>query len=464
MLHGTSLAKRLAGVTLAASAATLALLSCAVAPDQSASASPAPQQAPAAPAPPSPAPEPGDTLIHAGRLLADPASGRVLTEQTIRVRAGRIVSITPGYAATTDGAAIDLKSAFVLPGLIDSHVHLASQQGPDNRINTFLKTESDAAISAAGYALITLKAGFTTVADLGGPSESVLALRNGIAEGRVPGPRVIAAAGGVSVHGGHGDANGMPRSLAVMLRGAGVCSGADACRQAVRERVRDGADIIKITATGGVLSITAAGLGQQFSDEELKAIVEAAHAMGRKVTAHAHGVDGINSFLRAGGDSIEHGTYADAESARLFKAGGAYLVPTLLAGDFVYREASKPNTYLAPPQAAKALEAGPKMQDMLRRMHAAGVKVAFGTDTGVSAHGDNAQEFALMVGAGMTPLQAIQAATVNAADHFGLSAEIGSLAPGKAADIIAVGGDPLSNVRELESVDFVMRAGTVYKD
>lgn len=422
----------------------------------SALASPAPQQ-PAAAAQP-------DTLIHAGRVLADPASGRVLTQQSILVRSGRIVSITAGYSTPANGAAVvDLKNAFVLPGLIDSHVHLASEQGPDARLNGFLKTESDAAIDAAGFAMKTLNAGFTTVADLGGPSESILALRSGVARGVVPGPRIISAAGAVSVHGGHGDANGMPRELAVMFRSPGVCSGADDCARATRERVRDGADIIKITATGGVLSQTAAGLGQQFTDDELKAIVQAAHSMGRKVTAHAHGVDGINSFLKAGGDSIEHGTYADAESARLFKTNGAYLVPTLLAGDFVAREAERPGTFLTPPQIAKAREAGPKMLDMLRRMHAAGVKIAFGTDTGVSAHGDNAQEFALMVKAGMTPLQTIQAATVNAADHFGLSAEIGSISVGKAADIIAVGGDPLSNVRELESVDFVMKGGKVYK-
>lgn len=405
-----------------------------------------------------------DTMIHAGRVLADPASGQVLTQQTILVRNGRIVSITAGYTrAPSNTRLVDLKNAFVLPGLIDSHVHLASEQGPEARLNGFLKTDSDSAIDAAGFAMKTLNAGFTTVADLGGPSESILALRSGIARGVVPGPRIISAAGAVSVHGGHGDANGMPRDLVPLYRGDGVCSGADDCARATRERVRDGADIIKITATGGVLSQTAAGLGQQFTDAELAAIVQAAHSMGRKVTAHAHGADGINSFLKAGGDSIEHGTYANEESAALFKQNGAYLVPTLLAGDFVAREAAKPNTFLSPAQQQKALEAGPKMLDMLRRMHAAGVKIAFGTDTGVSAHGDNAQEFALMVKAGMTPLQTIQAATVNAADHFGLTAEIGSITAGKSADIIAVVGDPLANVRELESVDFVMAKGKVYK-
>jgi len=405
-----------------------------------------------------------EALIHAGRLLADPASGNVLTQQSILVRDGRIVSITAGYSTAPSGVeVVDLKNSFVLPGLIDSHVHITREQGPETRLNQFLATSADDAIAGAGYAMKTLEAGFTTVADLGSDANAALALRNGIARGIIAGPRIITSAGGISVHGGHGDANGMPRDMALMLRRPGVCSGADDCARAVRERVRDGADIIKIAATGGVLSNTAAGLGQQFTDAELAAIVQAAHAMGRKVTAHAHGVDGINSFLKAGGDSIEHGTFADAESADLFKKNGAYLVPTLLAGDFVGREAKKPSTFLQPAQAAKALEAGPEMQGMLRRMHAAGVKIAFGTDTGVSAHGDNAQEFALMVAAGMTPLQTIQAATTNAADHFGLSSEIGSIAAGKVADMIAVDGDPLSNVRELESVDFVMARGKVYK-
>jgi imidazolonepropionase-like amidohydrolase len=405
-----------------------------------------------------------DTIIHAGRVLAEPASGQVLTQQTILVRNGRIVSISNGYSRVPSGAKlVDLKNSFVLPGLIDSHVHITSEQGPSARLDEFIKTSADQAIDGAGFAMKTLEAGFTTVADLGADANAILALRNGIAKGVIGGPRIITSAGAISVHGGHGDANGMPRDMALMLRSPGVCSGADDCARAVRERVRDGADIIKITATGGVLSNTAAGLGQQFTDAELGAIVQASHAMGRKVTAHAHGVDGINSFLKAGGDSIEHGTYANAESAELYKKNGAYLVPTLLAGDFVAREAKRPNTFLQPAQAAKALEAGPKMQDMLRRMHAAGVKIAFGTDTGVSAHGDNGQEFALMVGAGMTPLQTIQAATVNAADHFSLTAEIGSITAGKSADIIAVNGDPLTNVRELESVDFVMAKGKVYK-
>src|SRR5690606_121955 len=306
-------------------------------------------------------------------------------------------------------------------------------------------------------------AGFTTVADLGADPEAILALRNGIARGDVVGPRILASAGGISPHGGHGDVNGVRADLVPHMRGDGVCSGADDCRRAVRERVRDGADVIKITATGGVLSDTAAGLGQQFSQAELEAIIDAAHSMGRRVTAHAHGGDGVNSFLRAGGDSIEHGTYLDDESIRLFRANDAWLVPTLLAGDFVAREAARPNSFLTPNQQAKALQAGPQMLAMARRAHERGVRIAFGTDSGVSAHGDNAQEFALLVRAGMTPLEAIQSATVGAAEHLQLQDQVGRLAPGMAADLIAVSGDPLADVTTLERVRFVMRAGRVYR-
>ncbi len=233
--------------------------------------------------------------------------------------------------------------------------------------------------------------------------------------------------------------------------------------RAVRTQVRAGADIIKITATGGVLSNTAAGLAQQFTDAELAAIVEAGHRMGRQVTAHAHGVDGINAFLRAGGDSIEHGTYLDDASIRLFRREGVYLVPTLLAGDFVARVASSPENFFTPAQTAKALEAGPRMLDMARRAHEGGVRIAFGTDSGVSAHGDNAQEFALLVRAGLTPLEAIQSATVSAAAHLRISEQAGRIAPGMPADLIAVSGDPLSDVTVLEQVRFVMKGGVVYR-
>ena len=404
------------------------------------------------------------TYIHAGRLLADPASGRVLSEQTVVVQDGRVVRVEAGYTTAPGAQVVDLKDSFVLPGLIDSHVHLTHEQGPNGRLERFTKTKADLAIDGAAFARKTLDAGFTTVVDLGGPNEAVFALRDGIGSGKIAGPRVIAAGSPVSAHGGHGDANSMPEDLVPLFRSPSVCSGPDDCRRAVREQVRNGADIIKVMSTGGVLSLTAAGLAQQLTDEELNAIVQTAHSMGRQVTAHSHGADGINSFLRAGGDSIEHGTYLDQQGIQLMKTHGAWLVPTLEAGDFVAKEAAKPNSFLTAAQKAKALEAGPKMLDMVRRAHQAGVKIAFGTDTGVSRHGDNAYEFVLLVRAGLTPLEAVQAATVGAAEHLRLSSEIGSLAPGKAADIVAVKGDPLKDVAELQRVTFVMKGGAVAKE
>lgn len=402
-------------------------------------------------------------FVQAGKLLADPATGKVETAKTLVLENGKVTKIVDGYVAEPGGRVVDLKDSFVLPGLIDSHVHLTHEQSPNSRLNAVTRGPADEAMVGAGFARKTLMAGFTTVADLGADNKAIFALRDGIKRGDVPGPRIIAAGSAVSIHGGHADVNGYSEDVMHVLRPTSVCSGADDCRRATREQVWLGADIIKITATGGVLSNTAAGLSQQFSDDELKAIVDAAHRMGRKVTAHAHGLDGINSFLRAGGDSIEHGTYLDNDSIALFKKNGAYLIPTLMAGDFVYRIASGPNNFLTPNQTAKALEAGPKMLAMAKRAHEGGVKIAFGTDTGVSAHGDNAGEFALLVKAGLTPLEAIQTATVNAADHFSLSSEIGSLAPGKAADLIAVKGDPLSDVTVLQHVTSVIKGGVVYR-
>ncbi len=406
---------------------------------------------------------PQTTFVQAGRVLVDPASGRVETAKTLVIQGGKVVRIADGYVSEPGAKVVDLKSSFVLPGLIDSHVHLTSQTSPTSRLDEVTQSSAEQAMVGARHARRTLMAGFTTVADLGADNDAIFALRKATAAGDVPGPRIIAAGSAISVHGGHGDANGFRWDILELLRPNAVCSGADDCRRAVRQQVQQGADVIKITATGGVLSNTAAGLNQQFSDEELAAIVDAAHRMGRRVTAHAHGVDGINAFLKAGGDSIEHGTYLDKDSIALFKKSGAYLVPTLMAGDFVARVASGPNNFLTPAQSAKALEAGPKMIDMARRAHEGGVKIAFGTDTGVSAHGDNAGEFALLVKAGLTPLEAIQAATVNAADHLQVSAVAGSLTPGHAADLIAVAGDPLKDVTLLTHVGFVMKEGVIYK-
>ena len=407
-------------------------------------------------------PAEGTTFVQIGRLLADPATGVVQRDKTLVIRGNQVVEVRDGFVG--EGRIVDLRDSFVLPGLIDSHVHLTSQQNPNGRLEEVTQSDAEQAMVGARYARRTLMAGFTTVADLGGSNEAVFALRDAIRRGDVPGPRVIAAGSAVSVHGGHGDINGYREDVMHLLSPESVCSGVDDCMRAVRTQVRAGADIIKITATGGVLSNTAAGLGQQFSDEELAAIVGAAHRMGRQVTAHAHGADGINSFLRAGGDSIEHGTYLDAESVRLMQRDGVWLVPTLLAGDFVARVASGPDNFFTPAQTAKALEAGPKMLDMARRAHDGGVRIAFGTDTGVSAHGDNAQEFALLVRAGLTPLEAVQAATVGAAEHLRISREAGRIAAGMPADLIAVTGDPLSDVTVLEHVRFVMKGGVVYRE
>ena len=401
------------------------------------------------------------TFVQVGRLLADPASGRVLRDKTLVIRGNQIVEIRDGFVG--EGEVVDLRGAFVLPGLIDSHVHLTGQQSPTSRMEEVTQSNAAQAMVGARYARRTLNAGFTTVADLGASNEAIFALRDAVRRGDVPGPRIIASGSAVSVHGGHGDANGYRDDILHLMSPESVCSGVEDCMRAVRLQVRSGADIIKITATGGVLSNTAAGLAQQFSEDELAAIVASAHRMGRQVTAHAHGGDGINAFLKAGGDSIEHGTYLDEESMRLFKTHNAWLVPTLMAGDYVARVAASPDNFFTPAQTAKALEAGPKMLDMARRARAGGVRIAFGTDTGVSAHGDNAQEFALLVRAGLTPLEAIQSATVGAAEHLKISNEAGRLAPGMPADLIAVSGDPLSDVTELERVRFVMKSGRVFR-
>ncbi|MDO1558800.1 amidohydrolase family protein [Brevundimonas sp. 2R-24] len=402
------------------------------------------------------------TYVQAGRLLADPTTGQVLENRTVVIENGRVVEIADGFV-DGPGQVVDLRDRFVLPGLIDSHVHILGQSNPNQRLEAVTLTTSDQAMRGALYARRTLMAGFTTVANLGATPEAIFALRRGIAEGAVPGPRIIASGATITPHGGHGDTHGYRPEFTETLRSSGVCSGADDCRRAVREQVRGGADLIKITATGGVLSNTAAGLGQQFTAEELAAIVETAHAMGRRVTAHAHGADGIVGFAQAGGDSIEHGTYLDDQGIALMRRRNMWLVPTLMAGDFVAREAARPETYFTPPQRAKALEVGPRMIDMARRAHQAGVRIAFGTDSGVSAHGDNAQEFALLVQAGLTPLEAIQTATVNAAEHLGIESEAGALRPGMPADLIAVEGDPLRDVTVLERVGFVMRNGVAYR-
>lgn len=405
---------------------------------------------------------PKETWIQAGKLLAVPGEG-YQSNKTVVVRDGRIVEVRDGFATPRKAGieVIDMRKGYVLPGLIDSHVHLLSEWSPMVRFSQFTQSESFTAFSGANNAKKTLMAGFTTVQDVGGSAEAIFALRDAVAAGYVPGPRIRASGPAVTPTGGHGDFNGFAPRVTAVFEG-NTCNGADDCRRATREAIKAGADVIKITATGGVLSNTRAGLGQQLMDDELRAIVEAAESMGRYVTAHAHGKDGIEAALRAGVKSIEHGTYLDDETIALFREKGATLVPTVLAGVTVTGWVDEP--WLPAPSREKAAQVGPLMVDMLRRAKEGGVNVAFGTDTGVSPHGENAQEFALMVQAGFTPEEAIRAATVIAAIHLELGDEIGTIEVGKAADIIAVMGDPLKDVTELEDVDFVMKGGVVYKN
>jgi len=286
----------------------------------------------------------------------------------------------------------------------------------------------------------------------------MFAVRDAVERGDIVGPRILASGEAISVTGGHADPTNGYRADLIGIQSAAVADGVDGCRHAVREQIKRGADVIKLTATGGVLSASAAGLAQHFFDDELEAIVQTAHKMGRKVAAHAHGTDGINAALRAGVDSIEHGTFLDDDSIKLFKSHDAFLVPTLLAGATVSANADIPGFYL-PMVAGKAKEVGPRMHEMFHKAHVAGVKIAFGTDTGVSPHGENAKEFALMVKGGMTPTEAITAATITASDLLGLSAQIGTIEPGKAGDLVAVQGDPTSDVTELERIQGVVKGG-----
>ncbi len=409
------------------------------------------------------------TVIRCGTLLAVPGEAP-LRNAAIVVEDGKITDVLrngaapPRTGAGVNVTTIDLSDRFVLPGLIDCHTHITYELGPDTYLRMVRDSEADTTLQGAAFAKRTLEAGFTTIRNVGSRGDSVFALRDAINDGLVPGPRILCAGHAVSPTGGHGDLHGFREDLfALPTAFQGIADGPDACRQAVRAQVKRGADLIKITATGGVMSATAAGTEQQFFEDELKALVETAHLLDRKVAAHAHGTKGLNAALRAGVDSIEHGSYLDEESIELFNRTGAYLVPTLLAGRQVVRIASMPDNPLPAPVREKALTVGPLMLDSFNRAYLGGVKIAFGTDSGVSPHGLNAQEFALMVEAGMRPMEAIRSATIAAADLCGLGGEIGTIEKGKAADIIAVAGDPTSDVTELERVVFVMKGGVVAK-
>ncbi|WP_448549894.1 amidohydrolase family protein [Thalassotalea fusca] len=405
------------------------------------------------------------TVIHAGKLLAVPGEA-ALDKQTIVIENGKIKSIHSGFADVKQFDAnakyIDLSNQFVMPGLMDMHVHMQGELGPDNARDGIRLSDADVLIKSVNFAKKTLMAGFTTVRDLGSKAEQSYALRDGINKGLIPGPRIIAAGTSVAVTGGHGDVDGMRPDLLEMNTAKTVCDGPFDCRRATRRAIKFGADVIKITSTGGVLSDTNTGTGQQMADDELKEVVLTAHALGRKVTSHAHAAEGINAALRAGVDSIEHGSYANEESIRLFKKSGAYLVPTLMAGDTVVNLAKTTN-FMSKDIKAKAIRVGADMIENFKRAHQSGVKIAYGTDSGVSKHGNNGKEAWLMFQAGMTPDDVLKAATINAADLLGMSNSLGTIEVGKEADIIATNESPRENIKALMNVDFVMKGGVVYK-
>ena len=403
---------------------------------------------------------PLDTVIHAGRLLATPGEAPK-PGQSVRIADGRIKSVASGFIDPPTGARlIDLKDKFVLPGLIDCHVHLTSQLDRDYRLRLVEDSDPKVGLDAAHRARLTLAAGFTTVRDVGARKPEVIyALRAAVAEGKVPGPRILCVGAILSPTGGHGQTYGFRSDVCACVQSnIGVCDGVDACRRAVRAQVAQGADAIKFVATGGVLSDLRTGVDQQFTDDEIRTIVETAHRLGRRVSAHAHGAAGINAALAAGVDSIEHGSFLDDESIKLFLERRAFHTPTIIAGVTVLEMAQRGGV-LTPAQTAKAVAVGERIKQALARSYRAGVRIAFGTDMGVGMHGQNAREFALMVEAGMTGADAIKAATANAAELLDIANLAGSLAPGKSADIIAVDGDPLTDVTELERVTFVMAQG-----
>lgn len=407
-------------------------------------------------------------LLLCERLL-DSAGGRILDDRAVLVT-GNVVEAT-GTLAEIEAASPDLTGVAryalptCLPGLVDLHVHLRNENSPDNTLKRFVRSEADHALYAAHYARLTLLAGFTTVRDMGDSSYETVSLRNAITEGIAVGPRIYTVGKSIATTGGHADpTNGYRRDLMGEPGPAqGVIEGPIEAREAVRYRYKVGTDAIKITATGGVLSLASSGENPQFTQAELDELVQTANEYGMHVAAHAHGTEGMRRAVLAGVRSIEHGTFMDDEIMRLMKDRGTWLVPTLSAARFVGDKALETG-YFPAVVAAKAAVIGPQMSATFRKALAAGVPIAFGTDSGVSAHGANAGEFELLVENGMTPMQAIQAATVSAARVLDEDARLGQIAPGYLADIIAVDGDLLDDVTVLENVAFVMKGGVVYKD
>lgn len=400
------------------------------------------------------------TVIHAG-LLFDAAAGEVVETATIVVEGERIAAVQPGYVGEAN---IDLTDAFVMPGWIDAHVHVGGELSPDSFIEEFTLEPADLALRAVPYVERTLMAGFTTVRDLGTDHLVAQSIRRAVAEGHIVGPRIFTAGKSLATTGGHADpTNGVNRAL----RGdpgpaEGVVNGVDDAYEAVRARYKEGSDLIKITATGGVLSQAASGENPQFTEAEIAAIVAAARDYGYRVAAHAHGTEGMRRAVVAGVDSIEHGTFMSDEVMGLMKERGTWYVPTISAGIFV-GDMAEVEGYFSEVVRPKAAAIGPVIADTFARAYRAGVPIAFGTDTGVSPHGDNWKEFVYMVEAGMPAMEAIVSATRSAAVLLNQWDNLGSIEPGKYADIIAVPGDPREDVEEFGRAHFVMKGGKVFK-
>ena len=404
-----------------------------------------------------------DTLIQCDRLFIGNGT-ELLGEHTIRVADNKIVSVTEGIESIDGVEAIRLEDSTCLPGLIDMHVHITSELSPARQIQRFTRDPQDMAYSSVQYAETTLMAGFTTVRDLGSSHNLSISMRNAINRGELTGPRVFTAGKSLATTGGHADpTNGRNSSL----RGdpgpaQGVVNSVEDVKKAVRQRYKEGADLIKITATGGVLSQASSGQNPQFTDEELEAIMAIAKDYNFKVAAHAHGKEGMDRAIRAGIDSIEHGTYMDKETMRLMKRMGTVYVPTISAGKFVADKAEV-DGYFSELVRPKARAIGPLIQGTFAEAYEMGVNIAFGTDCGVCPHGENAKEFVYMVEAGMPAAEAIYTANMAAAELLGKADVLGSIEPGKFADVIAVPGNPTIEIERMLNVTFVMKDGIVYK-
>jgi imidazolonepropionase-like amidohydrolase len=405
-----------------------------------------------------------DTLLHVGNLI-DVSNGQISKAVTVTISANKIHSVTKGYAkGKKNDVVLDLKNSYVLPGFMDMHVHLAQEYVP--KAERPAKSEPEfRALFAANAATKTLMAGFTTVRNLGDGGMETIALRQAISQGLIVGPRIFTSGKTIATTGGHGDpTNGMSKhDYSPPSPEEGVIDSPEEAVKAVRQRYKDGTDGIKITATGGVLSVAKSGENPQFTDQELAAIIETANDYGLWTAAHAHGKEGMRRAVNAGINSIEHGTYMDQEIMELMKAKGTYYVPTIMAGNWVAKKAKIPNFFpaLVKPKAEKI---GPQIQATFNAAYKAGVKIAFGTDSGVSAHGDNWQEFILMTDGGMPAAIALKSATIETAKLLRVQDQLGQIKPGMLADIIALETNPLTDISSVSRVSFVMKDGVVFKN